>query len=197
MAITAESSVTQAISLLKLAPIQGGVWRTMGGSRKHDIRRHAATGSLDQRPEQRPTTEQSGTVMIGLRVPVELRMQLEERAAANHRNLSQECERALERSFSPEALFVDCVRAMEGPDAHKKVADLGGTIETLDINTKVHMVADEDHSDMFEPIFDRHVVDERAAQAVIRAARDSLAVDRSYRSALATAMARIAESQVS
>jgi hypothetical protein len=79
--------------------------------------------------------------------------------------------------------------------AHKKVADLGGTIETLDINTKVHMVADEDHSDMFEPIFDRYVVDERAAQAVIRAAQDSLAVDRSYRSALATAMARIAESQ--
>jgi hypothetical protein len=39
------------------------------------------------------------------------------------------------------------------------------------------------------------VVDEKAAQAVIRAARDSLAVDRSYRSALATAIARIAESQ--
>lgn len=79
--------------------------------------------------------------------------------------------------------------------AHKKVADLGGTIETLDINTKVHMVADEDHSDMFEPIFDRHVVDERAAHAVIRAAQDSLAVDRAYRSALATAMSRIAESE--
>ena len=79
--------------------------------------------------------------------------------------------------------------------AHKKVADLGGTIETLDINTKVHMVADEDHSDMFEPIFDRYVVDEKAAQAVIRAAQDSLAVDRAYRSALATAMIRIAESE--
>jgi hypothetical protein len=79
--------------------------------------------------------------------------------------------------------------------AHKKVADLGGTIETLDINTKVHMVADEDHSDMFEPIFGKYVVDERVAQAVIRAAQDSLAVDRSYRSALATAMTRIAESE--
>jgi hypothetical protein len=79
--------------------------------------------------------------------------------------------------------------------AHKKVADLGGTIETLDINTKVHMVADEDHSDMFEPIFEKYVVDERAAQSVIRAAQDSLAVDRSYRSALATAMLRIAESK--
>ena len=79
--------------------------------------------------------------------------------------------------------------------AHKKVADLGGTIETLDINTKVHMVADEDHSDMFEPIFDRYVLDEKAAQAVIRAAQDSLAIDRAYRSALATAMIRIAESE--
>src|SRR5262245_40979197 len=79
--------------------------------------------------------------------------------------------------------------------AHKKVADLGGTIETLDINTKVHMVADEDHSDMFEPIYDRYILDEATAQAVIRAAQDSLAIDRAYRSALATAMVQIAESQ--
>jgi hypothetical protein len=77
--------------------------------------------------------------------------------------------------------------------AHKKVADLGGTIETLDLNTRVHMVADEDHSDMFEPIFDRYVVDERTAAAVICAAQDSLALDRAYRSALATAMMAISE----
>jgi hypothetical protein len=56
------------------------------------------------------------------------------------------------------------------------------------------MVADEDHSDMFEPIYDRYVIDEQTAQAVIRAALDSLAVDRAYRSALATAMALIPES---
>jgi hypothetical protein len=56
------------------------------------------------------------------------------------------------------------------------------------------MVADEDHSDMFEPIYDHHITDERIAQAVIRAALDSLAIDRAYRSALATAMARIEES---
>jgi hypothetical protein len=78
--------------------------------------------------------------------------------------------------------------------AHKRVADQGGTIEGLDINTKVHMVADEDHSDMFEPIYDRYITDERIAQAVIRAAQDSLDIDRAYRSALATAMAQIAES---
>ena len=78
--------------------------------------------------------------------------------------------------------------------AHKRIADQGGTIESLDINTRVHMVADEDHSDMFEPIYDYYVVDERTAQAVIRAAQDSLTIDRAYRCALATAMALIAES---
>jgi len=78
--------------------------------------------------------------------------------------------------------------------ANKRVADQGVTIEDLDINTKVHMVADEDHSDMFEPVYDRYITDERIAQAVIRAATDSLAVDRAYRSALATAMAQIEES---
>lgn len=78
--------------------------------------------------------------------------------------------------------------------AHKRVADQGGTIEGLDINTKVHMVADEDHSDMFEPIYDRHIIDARMAESVIRAAQDSLDIDRAYRSALATAMAQIAES---
>jgi len=78
--------------------------------------------------------------------------------------------------------------------ARKKVADLGGTIETLDANTRVHMVADEVHCAMFEPVFDKYVVDENAAHAVIRAARDSLAVDRAYRSALATGMIRIAVS---
>jgi cytochrome c len=54
--------------------------------------------------------------------------------------------------------------------------------------------ADEDHSDMFEPIYDRHIADERTAQAVIRSALDSLAIDRAYRSALAVGMARIEES---
>jgi hypothetical protein len=78
--------------------------------------------------------------------------------------------------------------------ANKRVADQGGTIEGLDINTKVHMVADEDHSDMFEPIYDRYIVDERTAQVVIRSAQDSLTVDRAYRSALATAMSLIEES---
>ena len=75
----------------------------------------------------------------------------------------------------------------------KKVADLGGTVETLDANTRVHMVADIDHSNLFEPVFERYVVDERVARAVVIAAQDSLAVDRAYRNALAVAMMEILE----
>jgi len=77
--------------------------------------------------------------------------------------------------------------------AMKKVADLGGTVETLDPNTRVHMVADIDHSNMFEPIFERYLKDEKTAEAVICAARDSLAIDRAYRGTLAFAMMEIPE----
>jgi hypothetical protein len=78
--------------------------------------------------------------------------------------------------------------------AMKKVADLGGTVETLDPNTRVHMVADIDHSNMFEPIFERYLKDEKTAEAVVWAARDSLAVDRAYRGTLASGMIEIPES---
>jgi hypothetical protein len=81
----------------------------------------------------RPTKEiESGTqVTISLRVPAELKARLEERAAANHRNLSQETERALERSFSPEALFVDAVNSStweEGPKGRRALFDYLQTI---------------------------------------------------------------------
>ena len=75
--------------------------------------------------------------------------------------------------------------------ARKKVADLGGTLETLDPNTRVHMVADIDHSNLFEPIFHRYVADEGTARAVVAAAKESLVIDRAYREALAAAMMEI------
>ncbi len=77
--------------------------------------------------------------------------------------------------------------------AMKKIADLGGTVETLDPNTRVHMVADVDHTNMFEPIFERYLKDEEMAAAVIRAAQDSMAIDRAYRGALASAIMEILE----
>lgn len=77
--------------------------------------------------------------------------------------------------------------------AMKQVADLVGSVEKLDKNTQVHMVADIDHSNMFEAVFERYVTDERIARMVVRAALDSLALDRAYRSALAVAMMEIPE----
>ncbi len=79
--------------------------------------------------------------------------------------------------------------------AMKRVKDLGGTVETLDANTQVHMTADIDHCDMFERIYEKYVVDETIAQAVINAAKDSLAVDRAFRGALASAMLEISDSK--
>ncbi len=72
--------------------------------------------------------------------------------------------------------------------AKKQLADLGGTEETIDIDTRVHAVADVAHSDIFEPIFDRYVVDETSAQSVRSAAKDGLIIDRAFRGAIATAM---------
>jgi hypothetical protein len=46
---------------------------------------------------------------------------------------------------------------------------------------------------MFESVFERHVTDERIARMVVRAAFDSLALDRAYRNALAVAMMEIPE----
>src|SRR5712692_597134 len=77
--------------------------------------------------------------------------------------------------------------------AMKQVKDLVGSVEKLDANTRVHMVADIDHSNMFEPVFERYVTDERIGRAVVNAALDSLAVDRAYRNALAIAMMEIPE----
>lgn len=73
----------------------------------------------------------------------------------------------------------------------KQLAELGGTGQTVDVDTLVHAVADVGHSDIFEPIFERHVLDETSAQAMIRAARDGLVIDRAFRGAIASAMLEI------
>lgn len=79
--------------------------------------------------------------------------------------------------------------------AMKKADELVGSVEKLDANTQLHMTADVGHSDMFEPVLEKYVYDEKTAALVIRAARDSLALDRAYRGALASAMMEISESQ--
>src|SRR5262249_35105872 len=58
----------------------------------------------------------------------------------------------------------------------KQRAELGIQEAEKDFQTEVHAVADEDHSDIFEPIFVRHVDSEAAAQAVPAACRDGLGI---------------------
>ena len=70
----------------------------------------------------------------------------------------------------------------------KQRAELGDQRAKRDFQTEVHAVADEDHSDIFEPIFLRHVNSETAAEAVLAATRDGLLIDRALRGALADAM---------
>lgn len=79
--------------------------------------------------------------------------------------------------------------------AIKKANELVGSVEKLDANTQLHMTADVGHSDMFEPILEKYVRDDATAAMVVRAASDSLALDRAYRGALASAMLEVPETQ--
>ncbi|MGH7824059.1 MAG: hypothetical protein ACREQ7_02600 [Candidatus Binatia bacterium] len=73
----------------------------------------------------------------------------------------------------------------------KQRAELGQATAERDFQTEVHAVADEDHSDIFEPIFDRYVMDEASAKAALDATRDGLLIDRALRGALADAMLEV------
>ena len=56
---------------------------------------------------------------------------------------------------------------------------------------KIHRDADEAHSDLMETAFDRYVKDATDERAVLRAAHESLEIDRAFRGALADAMEKI------
>ncbi|MDH3444116.1 MAG: hypothetical protein OEN50_09360 [Deltaproteobacteria bacterium] len=73
----------------------------------------------------------------------------------------------------------------------KQHTDLGDKQAERDFQTEVHAVADEDHSDIFEPIFQRYVADAASAKAVLDATRDGLVIDRALRGALADAMLEV------
>jgi pyrroloquinoline quinone (PQQ) biosynthesis protein C len=73
----------------------------------------------------------------------------------------------------------------------KQRAELDAAKAERDFQTEVHAVADEDHSDIFEPIFQRYVVDAASAKAVLDATRDGLLIDRALRGALADAMLEV------
>jgi hypothetical protein len=68
----------------------------------------------------------------------------------------------------------------------KVLAELGEA--QLDAGTRVHMVADVEHSEMFEAIFERYITDETTAKAVVSAAEDSLDLYRVFRGAIVDGM---------
>lgn len=70
----------------------------------------------------------------------------------------------------------------------QKLVHEAGVPEEALISTRVHTVADDDHTDMFREIFERHVTDEASYQAVLRGARESLVIDRALRAALVHAL---------
>lgn len=71
--------------------------------------------------------------------------------------------------------------------AAKELREMGGTEESLDADTRVHMVADVEHTDMFDEIFDRYVTTAEISQGVIDAAQDSLATFELMLESIATA----------
>jgi hypothetical protein len=69
--------------------------------------------------------------------------------------------------------------------------ELGIKKKDQDIGTQVHLIADVDHSDLLNQVFDRYVVDDSTAQQVLRGAEESLAIERCFHGAVATAMAEL------
>lgn len=68
--------------------------------------------------------------------------------------------------------------------------ELGINLKKM-ISLDVHSVADTDHSDLMSVVYDRYVKTEEDREAVLRGARDSMAIDRAYRGALAYSMGQI------
>jgi hypothetical protein len=69
--------------------------------------------------------------------------------------------------------------------------ELGIKKKDQDIGTQVHLIADIDHSALLDEVFTRYVVDELSAQQVLRGAETSLAIERCFHGAVATAMAEL------
>ena len=75
--------------------------------------------------------------------------------------------------------------------ANRQLVELGIKEKDLDIGTRVHMVADVEHSQIFDRVFERYVIDDRSVQEVLRGAEESLAIERGFHGAVATAMAEL------
>jgi len=70
--------------------------------------------------------------------------------------------------------------------------ELGIRKKDQDIGTQVHLIADVDHSALLDEVFARYVNDDVTVQQVLRGAEESLAIERCFHGAVATAMAELA-----
>ena len=77
--------------------------------------------------------------------------------------------------------------------AKKQQMELGISENDLDIGTRVHMVADVEHSHIFDDLFERYVVDQRKAKKIMRGAEESLTIERAFHGAVATAMLEVSD----
>jgi pyrroloquinoline quinone (PQQ) biosynthesis protein C len=68
--------------------------------------------------------------------------------------------------------------------------DLGISLKKL-VSLDVHSTADTEHSDMMQQVFVRYGVTPEAQAAVFQGARESMAIDRAYRGALAYLMEQV------
>jgi hypothetical protein len=75
--------------------------------------------------------------------------------------------------------------------AKKQLIDQGIRESDLDISTRVHMVADVEHSHIFDEVFARHVANERSAKEILRGAEESLTIERAFHGAVATGMLEV------
>ncbi len=68
--------------------------------------------------------------------------------------------------------------------------ELGISLKKM-VSLDVHSVADTDHSDMMEAVYNRYATTPEAHEAVLQGARDCMAIDRAYRGALGYLMEQI------
>ncbi len=73
----------------------------------------------------------------------------------------------------------------------RQEVELGIKRKDQDIGTQVHLVADVEHSDLLNQVFESYVVDDLSVQQVLRGAEESLAIERCFHGAVATAMAEL------
>jgi len=73
----------------------------------------------------------------------------------------------------------------------RQEVELGIKKREQDIGTQVHLVADVEHSDLLNQVFENYVVDDLSVQQVLRGAEESLAIERCFHGAVATTMAEL------